>query len=148
MRTPDKPRTGPPTQYTKSTIPMALASRADFSPGGGAEGLLLVGHGTRDPVGLREFHDVAAAVAQRAGDWNVEPCFLELSAPDIATAMQRMLDQGIRSITVAPLLLFAAGHVRKDIPAAVAAATRGTPGLQIRQSSALEASSRMVELAV
>jgi sirohydrochlorin cobaltochelatase len=125
---------------------MALGPATDFSPGGQAEGLLLVGHGTRDPVGLKEFEEVCAEVARRAVGLDVEHCFLELADPDIRTAIRRMIERGIRSITVAPLLLFAAGHARKDIPAALREATRGIEGLQIRQSAALEANPRIVEL--
>ena len=44
---------------------MALPARIESLTGLGAQGLLLVGHGTRDPEGLKEFHEVAAAVARR-----------------------------------------------------------------------------------
>jgi sirohydrochlorin ferrochelatase len=88
-------------------------------------GLLLVGHGTRDARGLAEFEAVARQVAEMASEFLVEPCFLELAQPDIPTAVERLLQCGVRRLTVAPLLLFAAGHAKRDIPAAVDEAVGG-----------------------
>jgi len=82
-------------------------------------GLLLVGHGTRDERGLAEFHDLARHVAALAGSFVVEPCFLELAQPDIPAAIGRLVDRDVHQIIVAPLMLFAAGHAKRDIPRAV-----------------------------
>lgn len=82
-------------------------------------GLLLVGHGTRDERGLAEFHDLARQVTAQASGLHVEPCFLELAQPDIPTAVGRLIDRGVRQLTIAPLMLFAAGHAKRDIPQAV-----------------------------
>ncbi len=86
---------------------------------------------------------------ERLPEFAVEPCFLELAEPDIPTAVHRLMDRGIRQLTVAPLLLFAAGHAKRDIPMAVAAAikVRGGPNdLQIVQLPPLECHARIVEL--
>jgi sirohydrochlorin cobaltochelatase len=84
-------------------------------------GVLLVGHGTRSPRGREEFLTLAQAVAERI-DVPVECGFLELAEPTIAAATARLVDRGVRHIVVAPLLLFAAGHAKDDIPQAVARA--------------------------
>jgi sirohydrochlorin cobaltochelatase len=112
-------------------------------------GLLLVGHGTRDAEGLTEFAALAQRVADRLPEFAVEPCFLELAEPDISAAVHRLMDHDIRRLTVAPLLLFAAGHAKRDIPLAVAAAIKacGRPNdLQIDQLPPLECHARIVEL--
>jgi len=112
-------------------------------------GLLLVGHGTRDADGLAEFAILARMVMERLPEFAVEPCFLELAEPDIPTAVHRLMDRGIRQLTVAPLLLFAAGHAKRDIPMAVAAAIKargGASDLQIVQLPPLECHARIVEL--
>jgi sirohydrochlorin cobaltochelatase len=98
---------------------MALAS-FDASATRSA-GVLLVGHGTRSARGKQEFLTLAPVVAQRAG-LPVEAGFLEMAEPTIATATARLIDRGTRHIVVAPLLLFAAGHAKDDIPRAVASA--------------------------
>lgn len=101
-------------------MPVALENRASNDDCG----LLLVGHGTRDERGLAEFRDLAWQVAALATDFHLEPCFLELAQPDIPTAIARLVDRGVRQITVAPLLLFAAGHAKRDIPRAMEEALR------------------------
>src|SRR5436190_669000 len=91
-------------------------------------GLLLVGHGTRDAEGLAEFASLARLVMERLPEFAVEPCFLELAEPDIPTAVHRLMASGIRQLTVAPLLLFAAGHAKRDIPMTVAEAIKARSG--------------------
>lgn len=87
-------------------------------------GLLLVGHGTRDERGLAEFGEMARQVAALATDFQIEPCFLELAQPDIPAAIGRLVERGVRQIIVSPLILFAAGHAKRDIPQAVEEALR------------------------
>ena len=84
-------------------------------------GVLLVGHGTRDAVGKSELLELARKVAQRLVV-PVEPCFLELCAPTIDEAVERLLRSGRQHVLVAPVLLFAAEHAKCDVPAAVDAA--------------------------
>jgi sirohydrochlorin cobaltochelatase len=86
--------------------------------------LLLVGHGTRDERGLAEFRDLARQVTALATDFQTEPCFLELAQPNIPAPIGRLIDRGVRQIIVAPLMLFAAGHAKRDIPHAVEEALR------------------------
>jgi sirohydrochlorin cobaltochelatase len=89
------------------------------------KGLLVVGHGTRNSHGLAEFGEVARQVAELADEFAVEACFLELAEPTIAMGVQRLLQRGVERLTVAPLLLFAAGHAKRDIPTAVEEAVGG-----------------------
>jgi len=89
------------------------------------DGLLLIGHGTRDPMGRGELLTVASQVRALCGDVHVEPCFLELASPTIAEAIGAAYRCGVRRLTVVPCLLFAAGHAKRDIPEAVQAAAVG-----------------------
>lgn len=101
------------------------------------DGLLLVGHGTRDASGVAQFLMLAREVAGFCPDVAVEPCFLELAQPSIADGVDRAVARGVRRLTVMPLLLFAAGHAKHDIPREVAAATGRHAGLEIRQAGHL-----------
>src|SRR5262245_61355286 len=82
-------------------------------------GLLLVGHGTRSRRGIDEFHQLAEQVARQAAPLAVEPAFLEMCQPTIRDGLQRLFERGARHVMVSPLLLFAAGHAKRDIPRAV-----------------------------
>ena len=109
-------------------------------------GLLLVGHGTRDPQGIGEFSETVRLVAERLPSAAVEPSFLELATPTIDTGLERLVARGKRKIVVAPLLLFAAGHAKQDVPAAVAAAAQKFPDVQWRQAAVLGCHSSLMQL--
>src|SRR3954454_17575598 len=84
-------------------------------------GVLLVGHGTRSATGIRQFFDIVERAAKVLAPVAVEPAFLELSQPDIDTAIGRLAMRGIERLVTLPLLLFAAEHVKQDIPHQVGA---------------------------
>ena len=87
-------------------------------------GILLVGHGTRDVRGRAEYLETVESVRRRLANV-VEPGFLELAEPSISVAIEKILEQNVQLVLTCPLLLFAAGHVKRDIPRAVNAAVRG-----------------------
>lgn len=82
-------------------------------------GILLVGHGTRDPLGTSQFFELSEQLQLQAGAIPVQPCLLELQQPDIFSGIANLVQQGVDHIRVAPLLLFSAGHAKSDIPNAV-----------------------------
>jgi sirohydrochlorin cobaltochelatase len=121
---------------------------SDATLPGPTAGLLLVGHGTREPAGVAEFDALARKIAARAAPTPVAACFLELAEPDIATGIERLAGQGIGRVTVVPVLLFAAGHAKRDIPEAVAAAIAGRSGMTVRQAPHLGLDAGVLALAV
>jgi sirohydrochlorin ferrochelatase len=110
------------------------------------EGILLVGHGTRDPAGIAEFHAAAELIRRSSNCRPVAPCFLELATPTIAGGVEQLVRSGATRIVVVPLLLFSAGHAKRDIPAAVAAAAAGYPNVTIGQTAALECNPQILAL--
>lgn len=104
------------------------------SPGNGL-GLLVVGHGTADPVGAEETREVARRVAALLAGVPVELGFLEVIGPSIGESLERLARMGCREVIAAPLLLFTAGHARRDVPEALAEAARRL-GVAVRQSQA------------
>ncbi|HSF34340.1 MAG TPA: sirohydrochlorin chelatase [Candidatus Tectomicrobia bacterium] len=94
--------------------------------------LLLVGHGSRDPDGQREFMEFAAKVQQAAGARPVVPCFLELAEPTIPQGVARCMELGYRDIAAVPVLLFAARHNKHDVPGEFDHVRQHHPDLRIR----------------
>jgi sirohydrochlorin cobaltochelatase len=89
--------------------------------------VLLVAHGSRDPAGDAEFLAVADAYRAEHPELSVGVAHLELAAPLLAAG----LDTAARTahhVVVVPVFLFAAGHVKVDVPLAVAEARRRNPG--------------------
>lgn len=113
-------------------------------------GLLLVGHGTRSAVGTRQFMYLARQLAAAVAPVPVEPAFLELQQPGIAAGVERLMARGVNGFLTVPLLLFEAGHAKRDIPAAVQvaieAAPKGSDPMQHLQAEPLGLHPALIEL--
>ena len=118
----------------------------DRSTSGDFDALLVIGHGTRDPAGLAEFQTLLERIARRRPDWHVAGCYLELAEPSIESAVDRLAAAGRTRIRAMPLVLFSAGHAKRDIPAALARATERNPGVEIGLCQALDCHQQIVEL--
>jgi sirohydrochlorin cobaltochelatase len=112
----------------------------------GADALLVIGHGTREPQGVEQFHRVVEQLRAALAPRLVAPAFLELCSPSIPDAIAELAGAGVTRVTAAPLLLFAAGHAQHDIPAILAAAHVAHPQIEFRQASCLECHPAIVEL--
>jgi sirohydrochlorin cobaltochelatase len=109
-------------------------------------GLLLVGHGSREAAGVQEFLATASLVAQAAEGVPLEPCLLEFAQPTIPAGFRRLAARGVKSVVVVPVLLFAAGHAKRDIPAVVAEVAVDFPGIAVRQARHLGCQDEIVRL--
>ena len=86
------------------------------------KGILLFGHGARNPEWALPFHRIRAAILQRQPEMCVEMGFLELMRPSLDESVDAMVARGIRHIVIVPIFMAAGAHVRKDLPALAAAA--------------------------
>ncbi len=111
-------------------------------------GVLLIGHGTRDPVGSAQFFALAELVARRLAPLPVQGCLLELQRPNIAEGWEILARQSVRRIHAVPLLLFAAGHAKADIPLALASCQQKWPAIAWDQTRPLSRCPELLELAV
>jgi sirohydrochlorin cobaltochelatase len=92
------------------------------------EPLLIVGHGTVDAAGVGEFTAFIERVRARLAGVDVAGGFIELSAPAVTEAWQRLVELGHRRMAAVPLVLVAAGHAKGDIPAALQREVLRQPG--------------------
>ncbi|NNE00170.1 MAG: sirohydrochlorin chelatase [Pirellulaceae bacterium] len=108
--------------------------------------MLLVGHGTRDALGTRQFFELGQRLADQLSPAPVASCLLEFQEPTIPQAWDQLAALGVQHIHVAPLLLFAAGHAKRDIPDLVAQCHTRTPNIGVDQSGPLSRHRAMIEL--
>lgn len=101
-------------------------------------GVLVVGHGTRKPEGQRQLLQLTEQIASLLPGASIEPSFLELAEPEIATGLSRLQKRGCEAIVVIPVLLFTAAHAKSDIPDAVAEAATKYGLSVLGQTSSLE----------
>jgi len=113
---------------------------------GDAPALLVVGHGSRDPRGAREFHDLVGLVRRRNPSLTVEGGFIELSRPPISECVARLAESGIRNVAAVPLMLLAAGHAKDDIPATLVREKMGHPEMSFSYGRALGIRPELLEL--
>jgi len=99
-------------------------------------GVLVVGHGTADAGGAAETRAACRAVAAALPDTAVELGFLEVIGPTLADGLAALAARGCRDVVAAPLLLFAAGHAKRDVPEALVAGARRA-GVRVRQADPL-----------
>ena len=108
-------------------------------------GIVVVGHGTANPTGAKETAAVAEQLARLAPGVPVELGFLEVIEPSIDVAVGRLADRGCREVLALPILLFAAGHAKRDVPSALAEAV-SRRGLTVRQAAPLGLHPAIVQL--
>jgi sirohydrochlorin ferrochelatase/(2Fe-2S) ferredoxin len=107
---------------------------------------LLIGHGSREPASNAEFEAIASAYRLARPELRVETAYVELARPLIADALAALAAE-LPRITVVPVFLFAAGHVKNDLPLAIAEARRAHPRCQISAAPALGVHPALAELA-
>ena len=81
--------------------------------------VMICGHGSRDDKAIEEFNKLAGHLSKRLPDFDVESGFLEFATPVIRTGLDKLKDRGARRIVCVPGMLFAAGHVKNDLPSEV-----------------------------
>lgn len=94
-------------------------------------GILLFGHGARNPEWAQPFHLIRDAILARDPQALVEPGFLELLRPGFDEAVDCLVRQGATEIVVVPIFMAAGSHVKKDLPRMAADAMDRHAGLQI-----------------
>jgi sirohydrochlorin cobaltochelatase len=98
-------------------------------------GVLLCGHGSRDPDTRAEFLHfttaVSSALTSRHSNTIVEGACLEFSEPSIPEGLEKLASHGVKQIIAQPLMLFAARHARGDIPEAIKAFAATHPNIKV-----------------
>jgi sirohydrochlorin cobaltochelatase len=107
--------------------------------------LLIVGHGSRDPRGAQEFHELVSLVRDHA-PMPVEGGFIELSRPPISECVNNLRERGAREVSAVPLMLLAAGHAKDDVPATLVREKLTHPDLDFHYGRALGIRPELLEL--
>jgi precorrin-8X/cobalt-precorrin-8 methylmutase len=101
-------------------------------------GIVIAGHGSRDPEGVLDFESLVSLVKQRVpGQQHVTHGFLEFARPTIAEAVRANIAAGSRKLSVVPAVLLAATHAKNDLPSEVLALQREFPDIGIHYGAPL-----------
>ena len=94
--------------------------------------VLLCGHGSRDPEAVAEFELAAEALCQRLPEFDFATGYLEFARPTIRDGLALLAGRGARRILAIPGMLFAATHVKNDLPWEVNSFVAENPGIDVR----------------
>ncbi|MGI9015990.1 MAG: sirohydrochlorin chelatase [Euzebya sp.] len=109
--------------------------------------LLLIAHGTRDPRGAKEMDQLLALVRQRL-DVPVGHAWLEdFVQPQGVEGARPLVGAGATELVALPLLNFAAGHAKYDIPKQVDQIQQAFPELVIHTGEVLGPAPDLLSLA-
>jgi precorrin-8X/cobalt-precorrin-8 methylmutase len=100
--------------------------------------IVIAGHGSRDPEGVREFERFVRLVQKRARGRRVNHGFLEFARPTIEEAIRANIAAGAQHVAVVPGVLLAATHAKNDIPSEILAIRREFPQTKVHYGSALQ----------
>lgn len=78
--------------------------------------VMICGHGSRDIDAVHEFNEMVAQLRLRLAGRAVESGFLEFARPTIGEGFAKLAAGGARSVMALPAMLFAASHVKNDLP--------------------------------
>ena len=79
-------------------------------------GVMICGHGSRDEAACDEFRRVVDRIAERLPEWPVAMGYLEFARPIIRDGLDSLRARGVDHVLAVPGMLFAAGHVKNDVP--------------------------------
>ncbi|HTI18691.1 MAG TPA: CbiX/SirB N-terminal domain-containing protein [Trinickia sp.] len=96
-------------------------------------GIVLFGHGARDPRWAEPFERLAHKLRGQCGpDTTVGLAFLELMSPDLPSAVAEQAAAGCTTVTVVPVFVGVGGHIRRDLPAVIDQCRIAHPGVDIQ----------------
>lgn len=104
---------------------MAMATTAQ------PRGIILLAHGSRDPLWRAPIEAVAAQVRARAPGTPVRCAYLELCPPTLPEAAAELAGGGARAIRVFPLFFGVGKHAREDLPRLVGQIQASHPGIAV-----------------
>ena len=94
--------------------------------------VMICGHGSRDGEAIGEFEQVATGIRARLPAADVATGYLEFALPTIRDGLEALKRRGARRILAIPGMLFAASHVKNDLPWEVNSFAAANPEIELR----------------
>jgi sirohydrochlorin cobaltochelatase len=94
------------------------------------KGIILFGHGARNPEYVQPFKRIRALVEAQQPGVPVEVGFLELTQPPLEATIECLVSRGVDEIKVVPIFFAPGRHVLKDLPQLISNAIDRFPGVE------------------
>ena len=109
-------------------------------------GIMVCGHGSRNSKAVAEFAQLTTGLARLLPHHPLAYGYLEFAHPVIPAGLDRLRSAGVSQVVAVPGMLFAAGHVKNDIPAVLNSYSAAT-NLPISYGRELGMDARMIRAA-
>jgi sirohydrochlorin cobaltochelatase len=76
----------------------------------------LFAHGALDPEWAEPFRKIQRTLHAKRPGLTVELAFLDVMEPSLPDAISALVNEGHRSITIAPIFMAQGGHLKNDLP--------------------------------
>ncbi len=110
-------------------------------------GVMVCGHGSRDEGAVTQFASVAKGLRKLMPETPVEYGYLEFATPIIRDGLDKLREQGVTRVLAVPGMLFAAGHVKNDIPSVLNTYAAQNEGITIELGKELGVDPKMTRAA-
>lgn len=118
-----------------------------MTAGGLKSAVMVCGHGSRDPDAIVEFERVAAGLKAMLPTVDIETGYLEFARPVIRDGLEKLASRGARRILALPGMLFAASHVKNDLPSEINSFAALNPGIELRFGRDLSIEPKLLKVA-
>lgn len=102
-----------------------------------SRGVILFGHGARDPEWAGPMQRIRQRMLEQAGDQHVELAFLEFMRPTLDLAVDALVARGVVRMTIVPVFLAQGGHLKRDLPLLIEAAQQRHPACAFQLGTAV-----------
>jgi sirohydrochlorin ferrochelatase len=100
--------------------------------------VLIFAHGSSVEEANQSVHELARRVEELGAAAHVRAAFLDPVKPGMDTAIEEAVQAGFRRVIVVPFFLTMGVHLRRDLPALVAAQRRKHPQVEIVAAASLD----------
>ncbi len=107
--------------------------------------VVILSHGSRDPMAQKEFVSLVHQYRKRHPDWIVAHAYLEMASPTLEKALEDLLEP-VGPIDVLPLFLFHAKHMKVHIPEIVNSFRKKNPGTTVKLKKALGPDPKLLDI--
>lgn len=109
--------------------------------------VLICGHGSRDRTAIEEFDLLVERLRARLAGTDVAHAYLEFARPVIRDGLEALKARGAKRIVCLPGMLFAAGHVKNDLPSEIQAFAQDNPAIDVLYGRDLALDARLIAAA-
>jgi len=109
--------------------------------------VMICGHGSRDDAAVEEFNTLAVHMRKQLPQYDVESGFLEFATPILREGLDKLKERGAKKIICVPGMLFAAGHVKNDLPSEINGYGAENPDLELVFARELAIDSKLLAAA-